>query len=298
MRRMAVHDMSTRRRQLEYQRSGGFRQSEDVQITANDGGSYKLQVEGREHPYEGVGGTWQDADNAVGEDVRVAFVQGYPTLPIMFSRGSKPNSRIVIDGDGGTFHTNWERFCRNFNGRGNMPELETGSADRAVSFEGEVTAQTPAGILRTYGTRTIWTSGSVLHDLDESDGTKVETDMTDEIVAMVAPGGTTLCLVEGVVDPNADCTAAYNAAFNLASFHSAPFQFGRDSCVLGDPETAQEGYDNFGISGFDGANPAPPPYNDGGELETCWFDGLFAGWFVGFNEGREFEGCDPEDPEE
>lgn len=71
------------------------RQIEVAQVESAGRNSWDLRVQGRAHPYSGVGGTWLDSDNSEGEDVAIAFGFGNPLLPIMFSRGSRPLATFV-----------------------------------------------------------------------------------------------------------------------------------------------------------------------------------------------------------
>lgn len=75
--------------------NGQWRQVEDGQILSAEGNDYSFQVEGRPYPYDGVQGTWYDADNLSGEQARLAYVQGQPYMPIFFSRNSRPKRMIV-----------------------------------------------------------------------------------------------------------------------------------------------------------------------------------------------------------
>lgn len=86
--------MSTRKRLIAPQ-NRNYRQSEDAKITGYSNGRWELQVEGRDHAYTDIGGTWLDADNPVGDLARIAFVQANPLLPVFFSRGSRPNAAFV-----------------------------------------------------------------------------------------------------------------------------------------------------------------------------------------------------------
>lgn len=92
--------MSRRERAIkQIQSNGQWRQLEDVRIVGHSRGRWDLQHPGRSVVYPAIGGTWPDADNAVGEDARLAFAYGNPLMPVFFSRGSRPRSRIVIEED-------------------------------------------------------------------------------------------------------------------------------------------------------------------------------------------------------
>lgn len=83
---------------LDTQGGGKYRTIEDGVITSIDGGNtFSIKVSGRDYDYVGVNGTWYDADNVEGEDVRIGFVQGSAKLPVLITRGSKPNSITVSD---------------------------------------------------------------------------------------------------------------------------------------------------------------------------------------------------------
>lgn len=106
--------MSTRKRFMRSKPSG-WKQVEAVRIEAQTNGQWDVRVEGRSHPYTGVGGTWLDADNQPGEDAILGFIQGNPLLPFFFSRGSRPNAAYVARGTtpGPTITYTWSTLGAN-----------------------------------------------------------------------------------------------------------------------------------------------------------------------------------------
>lgn len=92
---------------------GKYRTIEDGQITSISGGNtFSINVAGRDNDYVGVNGTWYDADNQKGEDVRLGFIQGSAKLPVMITRGSRPR-RTVVGGNNLTYM--WPVFRYDYN---------------------------------------------------------------------------------------------------------------------------------------------------------------------------------------
>lgn len=80
---------------------------EDAVIESVDDGVFTLRSWDRDYTWSEVGATWIDADNQPGESATIAFVEGNPLMPIFFSRGSKPGSRIVAEDE---VATTWAQY--------------------------------------------------------------------------------------------------------------------------------------------------------------------------------------------
>lgn len=273
--------------------NGTYRQREDVQITALTNGRYDLQVEGRPYPYSGVGATWLDADNSIGEDVVAAFVQGSPQLPIMFSRGSKPTAFGVFANPFVAKFTGWPRRGEAAGGYFEDELDDPSDMDSSVIMEGEVPETKQSGsIVRTYNGVRVIADGDNLREESEATGETIvgPTDMGGEIVNMHVDTAGNIRSIVYTLDVVVDCDDAYNEAYELAQADADNLAFG-----LG-----QDGCDDF-PGDFPSALAAKlviylndPARAIPSEWSTCtteYQNGLTDGWEAPFTEGWEDRGC-------
>lgn len=271
--------MSTRRRLMNLQPDGTYRQAERVQIEANNLGSYTLRVDGRDEPYTGVGATWIDADNAVGEDVTVGFVQGESTLPVMFSRGSKPNAKLVLQENYLEYGTPWPRRGVTLQCSGHFAAVDVfGNSSTNVWLEGSVPAtRTSAHIVRTYGGKIIIANNDKLSELDEStlEVSTGPTTLSGEIWAMSVDDAGDIWCVTGTIEEAVDCQDAYDAAEELAQDDETPYLDGE--FYFNNPQVGGA-YEDELANAFDAyltANPVQSPYE---ACESEWESGLLDGY--------------------
>lgn len=125
------------------------RQIEVAKVEASGRNAWDLRVEGRAHPYSGVGGTWLDSDNSEGEEVAIAFGFGNPLLPIMFSRGSRPLAAFAKSDKSVEPKSWWKAFGSDF-GRG------FGLLDGSVGNAAMVIQQSVSGDLVDLADPLLW----------------------------------------------------------------------------------------------------------------------------------------------
>lgn len=284
--------MSTRRRLMNLQPDGTYRQAERVQIEANNLGSYTLRVDGRDEPYTGVGATWIDADNAVGEDVTVGFVQGESTLPVMFSRGSKPNSKLVMARQFVDFFSGWTRHGIDLLGRFLLSGVDDGD-DTTVVMNGTPPETSEDGdIVRTYNGLRIIAEGQTIRSESEETGQTVEgpTDLGGDIAYMcVDSSGTVRSVLQIVNVVVVDCDDVYDEAYDQAIEDAGiAFVDGQSACLFGGGDYQSELDDYFNTYLDD--TPVPDEYSD---CSDEWEAGLLEGYEANFLDGYQEEGCSP-----